>query len=267
MKPKAYCRIRPQPHYRREAFVQGLAAAGWQVEDNYPAGKPGPGDVLVIWNRYGEGEAAADAWEKFGGRVFVAENGYVGLDGHGVQYYALSVSQHCGAGRMPTGDGSRWDRLGIALQPFRDGGSHLVIRGQRGIGSRLMASPQDWHRRLAAQLARTTQRPVKLLDHPGKPACDPDVVDGLRKSFEKAHACLVWSSAAAIRALIEGVPVFFDAPHWICEGAAVKGMADLERPKRDDAARLAALQRMAWGQWTIAEIAGGEPFVRLRELA
>ena len=265
-KPVAYCKIRPLPHYRREAFVNGLQAAGYTIDNEYPTRKPGPGDVLVIWNRYGEGEAVADKWEKLGGLVFVAENGYVGLDAAGVQYYALSISQHNGAGPIPTGDGSRWEKLGIQLKPFREAGNQIVIRGQRGIGSRLMASPQDWHKRLAAALTKTTKRPVKVLDHPGKPACDPEVVEWLCKNFENAHACVVWSSGAAIRALIEGVPAFYDAPHWICQAAALKWGADLEAPKRDEAARLRALQRMAWGQWTVEELTTGEPFVRLREL-
>lgn len=263
---RAYCMIRPHPHYRRDAFVSGLQAAGWKVESTYPQRKPEPGEVLVIWNRYGEAEAVADKWEKLGGLVFVAENGYVGIDAAGVQYYALSVGQHNGAGAIPSGDGSRWASLGIELKPYRTEGHSVVIRGQRGIGSRLMASPQDWHKHLGARLAKMTARPVKVLDHPGKPACDPEVVQWLCKNFEGAHACVVWSSGAAIRALIVGVPAFYDAPHWICSGAALKGIAELESPRRDDSARLAALQRMAWGQWTIAEIATGEPFVRLREL-
>jgi hypothetical protein len=258
--------IRAQPHYRRDAFVNGLTAAGWKVESVYPTAKPGPGDVLVIWNRYGEGEAVADKWEKLGGLVFVAENGYVGLDAAGVQYYALSISQHNGAGPIPTGDGSRWEKLGIEVKPWRTDGHALVIRGQRGIGSRLMASPPDWHKRVGAHLAKLAARKVVVLDHPGKPACDPEVVAWLCKNFEQAHACLVWSSGAAIRALIEGVPAFYAAPHWICEGAALKWGGYPETPRRDDAARLAALQRMAWGQWTIDEITTGEPFVRLREL-
>lgn len=267
MKPQAYCNIRPHPHYRREAFVKGLETAGWQVQSCYPSRPPGQKDVLVIWNRYGEAEANADRWEKQGGKVFVAENGYVGLC-EGIQHYALSVSQHNGAGKWPDGDSSRWEKLGIELKPFRTEGRHILIRGQRGIGSRLMASPQDWHRRIVSDLKKYTSRPVKVLDHPGKPACDPEVVKQLVDALKGAHACVIWSSGAGIRALIEGIPVFYTAPHWVCEASAFKGLPCIESPPMEglDALRMRALHRMAWGQWSVAEISSGEPFVRLSEL-
>lgn len=271
MKPQAYCNIRPHPHYRREAFVKGLEVAGWQVQHCYPSRPPGPRDVLVIWNRYGEAEASADKWEKQGGTVFVAENGYVGHDAHGVQYYALSISQHNGAGRWVIGDGSRWEKLGIELKPWRTPldqtrPGHIVVRGQRGIGSRLMASPPDWHKRIVGELKKVTPRPVKVLEHPGKPACDPEVVKQLTDALRGAHACVIWSSGAGIRALIEGVPVFFHAPHWICGAAGMSTISMIEHPMVSDQTRLFALQNMAWAQWTVAEIASGEAFVRLTEM-
>lgn len=264
---KAYCLIRPQPHYRREAFVAGLKRAGYALADAPPP-KPSAGDLLLIWNRYGEGEALADRFEKHGAQVIVAENGYLGLDADGIQYYALSLGQHNGAGRWPIGDGSRWEKLGIELKPWRTQGQHIVVRGQRGIGSRLMASPPDWHKGIPAKLRPYTGRAVKVLEHPGKPACHPDVVKWLCDNYRGAHACVIWSSGAGIRALIEGVPVIYQAPHWICEAAAAHDLSAIEKLDgwMNDALRLRALREMAWAQWTIAEIASGEPFVRLREL-
>lgn len=253
---KAYCLVRDQPHYRREAFHAGLKAAGYSVDTSYPV-RAQDGDVLVIWNRYGQFEDAAGRFEKQGGTVLIAENGYLGADRDGIQHYALAVHQHNGAGRWPQGDGSRFAALGIEPQPWRTGGQKLVIRGQRGIGSRLMASPPNWHDLTARKLRGRTKRQIEIRPHPGGKA----VTDRSHEQYlADAHALVIWSSSVGVKALVMGVPVFYDAPHWICEDAAKRGTGELESPLRDDELRLAALERMAWAQWSVAELASGEPF-------
>jgi hypothetical protein len=255
---RAYCVIREQPHYRHDAFHAGLKACGFHVlNQQLPPEPPRPGDILVIWNRYSDREVSADKWEKLGGTVLVAENGYLGKDAGGIQYYALARHGHNGSGQWPDGEGSRWQALGIELQPWRrhDSG-HILICGQRGIGSRSMASPAGWHEDVARRLRAHTKRPVRIRLHPGNDA--PKVP--LEQDLEGAFAVLVWSSSSGVKALVQGYPVFYEAPHWICAGGAQKGIANIEAPLHDDAARLKALQRMAWAQWNIEEIALGEPF-------
>lgn len=261
MTPRAVVRIRDQPHYRRDAFIEGLRRAGYTVTDNVQTQL---GDVLVTWNRYTND---ADLWERAGGTVFVAENGYIGHDAAGVQLYALAIHGHNGSGKWPGSDARRFEALGVEVKPWRESGEHIVIRGQRGIGDSKMASPPQWHVRASRDLMRLSARRQVMQEHPGKPACHAGVAAHITESLQGAHAMCIWSSAAGVRALVEGVPVFYAAPHWICEGAAVHGVGNVERPVMDDVARLAALYRMAWAQWTVAELASGEPFARLRELA
>jgi hypothetical protein len=260
--PNAYCLVRDQPHYRRESFHAGLKAAGFKVHASQPT-RGEPGDVLVVWNKYGQFEQIAKQFERGGGLVLIAENGYLGQDRDGLQHYALAIDQHNGGGRWPQGDGSRFAALGLEPQPWRTGGQKLVIRGQRGIGSQLMASPPDWHGLAARALRSRTKRPIEIRPHPGSKA----VTDKSHEQYlADAHALLIWSSSVGVKSLVMGVPVFYAAPHWICEGAARRGLDALEQPLRDDALRLAALERMAWAQWSVAELATGEPFVRLVEL-
>lgn len=261
---RAYCLIREQPHYRRDAFVTGLARAGYDVVTQPPAGRQGPGDLLIVWNRYGSYHQAALAHERAGGLVLVAENGYLGRDRQGVQMYALACHGHNGSGWWPEGDGSRFAALGVEPRPWRAGGGYLYVRGQRGIGSPEMASPPAWHRGMAERLTRSGHV-VICEDHPGVPANDPGEVERLHERLAGASACVIWSSAMGVRALVEGVPVFYCAPHWICSGAARRGTELLDEPIKDDAARLRALERMAWAQWSIAELQSGEPFKRLVE--
>jgi hypothetical protein len=251
--------VRREPHYRREAFEAGLRRAGYTLADN---GKPtGPRDLLVQWNRKPREEERARHWEQAGGTVLVTENGYIGKDAEGRQNYALSAHAHNGAGWFPVTDEDRFAALNITPQPWRTSGNHLLVCAQRGIGSKQMASPPDWHISAKAQLLRTSARRVMVRLHPGNQPPKTRLEDDL----DGAWAGVIWSSGSGVKALIEGYPVFYDAPRWICEGAAVKGLDDIDQPVLSDELRLAAFQRMAHGQWFISEIESGEPFVRFRD--
>lgn len=275
-RPRAWCMIREAPWYRREAFTSGLKAAGFEVIGRAPDRPAGRHEVLVIWNRYGGVHETASRFEREGGTVIVAENGYLSAGGSAPKfdvhpqgpkpgdYYALSLHGHNGSGRWPEGGPERWQALGIELRPWqRNEGGHILVAGQRGIGSPLMASPVDWHEHARARIQKATKRPVKVRLHPGNNAPKVPLSDDLRGAW----ACVVWSSGSGVKALTLGIPVFYDAPHWICSpGAVHMKNANYDAPLCDDAARLRALERMAWAQWTVAEIQSGEPFRRLMEL-
>jgi hypothetical protein len=235
--------------------MAGLKAAGYEVTDTLR--DPRPGDVLVGWNRYGTIEDAAPKFERVGGRVLIAENGYIGKDHVGRQLYAIAEGQHNGAGKWHwRADTRRFHDLAIPVRPWRDGGNHLLVTAQRGIGSRSMASPHRWAEDCARRLAQRTKRPVRIRNHPEcreNPARTP-----LEEDLQGAHAVVTWASGAAVRAIIAGIPVFYEAPHWILEGAARKGINDIENPWTGD--RTPHLERMAWAQWTVEEIASGVPF-------
>lgn len=261
MSGRALVLLKPSPHYRRDSFVAGLKRIGFTV-DPARLERPEPGDVLVTWNLTGGLEAMAQRYKAAGARVLVAENAY--LSPPDKPMYALSLGGHNGAGTFPAGGPERWQALGIQPKPWREGGKHILVCAQRGIGSREMASPHAWHQKMAEKLQTVTRRPIRVRNHPGNRASGaPSLAHDLRD----AHACVIWASAAGVRALVEGVPVFYAAPHWICGHAAmrIKHAHDLEQQLVSDADRLAALQRMAWGQWTPEEIATGEPLRRLLE--
>lgn len=72
------------------------------------------------------------------------------------------------------------------------------------------------------------------------------------------HAVVVWSSTAGVKALLAGIPVFRCGPNFIAEHAARHGITEIETPFVGDRAQ--ALERMAWGQWSVEEIESGLPF-------
>lgn len=261
-KPIAHCLIREGPTYRRNAFVVGLQRCGFDVRFQIPL-TFNPGDVLVIWNKYWQFEQLADKFEAAGNAVIVAENGYIGVDGDGIQNYALALHGHNGSGRWPDGDGSRFRALNIEPAPWRTSGKHIAIRGQRGIGSKLMASPHEWHKKTHLAVMQKTGRAIYTIEHPGNGAVSNQQHNAYLRD---AHALIIWSSSVGVKALCMGVPVFYDAPHWVCESAARKGFDNIEQPLMDDGLRLRALERMAHSQYFVAEIATGEPIMRLLEL-
>lgn len=259
----AICNIRMQPHYRRDAFTAGLKRVGYSIVTE---GKPsGPEDVLVLWNRYQAQASLADSWERAGASVIVCENGYIGTDGHGHQLYAIAVGGHNGSGHVPFGSEDRFSALGVDVHPWvsRPEGYTLVC-GQRGVGSKEMASPDGWH--LAAQRKLAGGRVVKVREHPGKDCLKEAASASLEADLAGAHSVAIWSSSAGVKALVAGIPVAFDAPSWICQRAAMRGVETLKHTTiTDDVARKAALHDMAHAQWTVAEIQSGEPFARILE--
>lgn len=197
-------------------------------------------------------------WEQRGGTVIVAENGFLAKTEK--THYAVSVHQHNGAGYFPVGDEDRFSKLGFELKPWRANGTEVVVRAQRGIGSTLMASPSGWAEKTAKHLRTLTKLPVRVVYHPGdKHKAQHDAI-----AMKHAAGLVTWSSAVGVRALVEGIPVWYGAPHWICSAAASR-LKDFPVAVRDDSLRLTALHKMGQNQWHYDEIATGLPFARILE--
>jgi hypothetical protein len=215
----------------------------------------------VIWNRYGGNEAMADRFEAEGGTVLVAENGYIGRDDKGRQHYALAIHGHNGSGRWSPGDGRRWAALNVTPQPMRTAGQHVLLCPNRHFGMRGMEMPQHWVNETLAVLRKHTKRPIRVRPHPGNwQAKAPQTP--LAEDLAGAWMVVTWASSAGVHALVAGIPVIATAPHWICKGAALTRLEDIEQAAPPDL-RLGAFEGMAWAQWTVDEIASGAAFDHL----
>lgn len=216
--------LRPDPHYRREAFDAGMKAVGFKPAD------AGRCDVFIGWNRYGQLERLADQVEARGGRVLIAENASWGNDFMGGRWYSLWSRFHNRSDSIRYGGPERWDSLYVDLDPWRESGETVGLM-QRGIGPR--GTPKNWIPPGCDRIRR----------HPGKAEGVP-----LVKDLAKAAKVVTWGSGAAIKALMWGIKVESHMPLWA-------GSQD-----NTYAGRRAALQRLSWAQWRLSEIESGEPF-------
>jgi hypothetical protein len=252
---RAWSLIRESPVYRREAFARGLQKAGFTVSATFPPEKGVErGDVLVIWNRYGQWHDVATRFERQGGTVLVAENGYVGNDRSNRQVYALARDAHNGAGCWYLGGPERWAALSISIAPWREAGDHVLVCPNRSFGMPGFIMPPNWPEAVVEQLKQYTRRPIRLRPHPGNgPPRTPLAAD-----LRNAWAVVIWSSSAGCEALLAGIPVICMAPWWIAKGAAGESLKEVDNPPMPD--RMAALEKLAWAQFSVAELESGEPF-------
>jgi hypothetical protein len=248
--------IRKEPFYRRDAIERGLKRVGFAI-DTTMAHPRQQGDWLVLWNRKaGVDDQRATLWEQRGGIVIVMENGY--LQKVDKTYYAVSVHGHNGSGWFPVDTGEdRFTKLGFAIMPWRSGGTETLVRTQRGVGTPLMANPPRWAEEVYEKIRRTNA-PVRLVQHPGNHMSRTLPL----KELANAKCLVTWASSFGVLALVEGVPVFYAAPYWICEQGA-QPFKYFPKPFKDDERRQTALHKMSHGQWHFEEIAAGEPFKRI----
>lgn len=262
---RALCVIRPAPVYRRDAVLRGLRAAGYEVH-NTMMPRPCASDIIVSWNRYGVPHQQARVIEAAGGRAVIMENGYLGKDLAGDNWYALSIGHHAGRGTWPfssepaaywgmatsVGAAARWDDLGVQLGPWREPGGETIVLHQRGIGEHGVASPHRWAEDLTPRI-----KGARMRVHPGS-----GNTTTLEHDVRKASEVITWASGAALRCLVLGIPVWHAMDGWIGAPAALplKQRATGAQPLRDDSARLGMLRRMAWAQWRLSEIESGHAF-------
>lgn len=258
----AWITLRHQPPYRSDAFADGFERLGYKVQMQFPPeGGVRPKDVVVTWNLNPRYRPAALEAKRAGAPLLVAENGYIPKKAGRELYYALARDGHNGSGYWFVGNEDRWSPLNRHIGPWQDNkGGHVLVIGQRGIGSEVMKCPLNFYERvrpkISALLERVSarERPeIRFRPHPGRGGPETPLSDDLRG----AMAVVTWASNVANLALLGGIPVFRLAPYHVNE-ATIPVLDRLLDPPRPD--RLAAFQKLAWAQWSLSEIQSGEAF-------
>jgi hypothetical protein len=160
--------------------------------------------------------------------------------------------QHSGEG---VSNGERWRRLGVFIKPWRETGEHIVICPQSDHFMRVVCREHyDWLARTRDDVARLSPRVQRVRAwSPDKSALAATLEDDLAG----AHALVTHSSAAAITAILNGVPAIVTSDD--CAAKPMAGtMAQLEAPPLPShEARWQWASVLADNQWTIAEMTLG----------
>lgn len=242
---RAQCNLPDGPNYKRDAFLAGLRAAGYEVCRKID--KPESCDILVIWNRPASQESEARKFEKAGARVVVAENGYLGKSYDGRKWFSLAIGHHSGAGTWNDHGPSRWASFGIDLQDWKTEGETLIL-AQRGIGEPGIASPPGWAQEVQKRIGGRIRR------HPGT----SDRAVPILEDLQGVGPVVTWHSGGAIQAIILGHPIWHGFARWLMAPAAMPLNQWGAAPKFSDADRVRSLERMAWAIWDSEEVCSGK---------
>lgn len=156
------------------------------------------------------------------------------------------------------GDAARLAKWGVQLAPWRTDGEFVMVVPPSAAVQALFGL-KDWTTNVLSRLALCSDRRVVLSDK------DDRTKSPLAERLQGCHAVVTWTSNVAVEAVCLGVPAFTSP--WSA-AAPVSGRLDgleigLEQPLRPE--RTAWAQSLAWGQFTVDEIAAGVARERLEE--
>lgn len=240
---------------RIRIFNHALTLHGYDITDQ-PIRDPCPDDILLIWNRYSSSAVQADLFEKVGATVLVVENSYLDMKDT-KKAFAISLNHHLGGGHWPTPKHSRFDLLDITLKPWRTRGKTVLLLPQRGIGHPAVAMPKRWADKTETRLYKEAEHPVYVRRHPE--LLPEHKRTPLEHDLSKAWCVVTWASSAAIKAIVAGVPVFYEFPEWIAGSCSIFGTDQINHadPVQLMGDRETMLSNLAWGQWTTEEVYDG----------
>lgn len=255
-----------QTHWA-QAFATGLRRHGWAVEISE---RPRPVDLMAVWGVRRQLDIAGQVAR--GGQVVVLERGYLGD-----RFAWTSVSLGGGLNgraefRGLSDDPARFEaHFGGLMKPWSRRTGFALLLGQVPGDMSLQAVRGDlsgWYARTAAQLAAAGWE-VAFRPHPqavarglGKGPPDVPVIGGsLAQALAGAGLAVTFNSNAGVEAVLAGVPTLAADIGSMAWPVASHGVEEGQRrPPRE-----AWAARLAWCQWTHAEIESGACWARIGE--
>ena len=151
----------------------------------------------------------------------------------------------------------RWENLGISLQPWRRGGSHVLICPMsynfsihRGLDAK------KWLNDTIAEVSRYTDRNILV-----KPKSSDMTLD---EALMDCHAMIGYDTNAMVDAIIAGIPCFNLGPSAVAP-VALQDLKQIESPVYPDRRQWA--YNIAANQWTLNEFRNGTCWRMLQENA
>jgi len=235
---------KPKSRHVLEAFAAGCGARMARTD----AAALAPGDAAFYGVRPGWMHLLDQA-QREGRAWFWLDNAW--FDVARECYYRIGCNAVQSWSHQPS-DGSRLRALRQHIAPWRsvgkNAGRHIVVCRQSDEFLATVAQRPHWLAEVEAELAKHSERP-RIVRHKRCPR--PLIAD-----LADAWLLVTHSSAAAIEALLAGVPVIVTDPHCAAARFGTE-FAETENPQRPDGREHWAAQ-LADSQWTLAELASGK---------
>lgn len=246
------------------AFMRGCEALSCSAALRNPAGLAGQPedcfDVICVNGMQGNCQMMVALYAEQGVPAIVIDLGYI----YRPDYFQLGWQ---GINRLPAGpfDSAR------ALSMFDDipqtakhGGSYVLVCGQKqGDRQHNLPDVRAWAKHTIAALKKVSSEPIKFRPHPlyrfhldktGVAFSDPKT-ESLHDALIGARCLVTHNSTSAIEALLFGVPVFCSSSAMYAEFCNTS-LEAFDSPCFHDPTSF--FNRLAYGQWTLDEIADGK---------
>jgi hypothetical protein len=258
------------------AFLQSCQRKGFTIEENsYDA------DVAVIWSVLWNGRMARNelVWNYYHNKnkpVVVLE---VGALNRG-RLWKVGVNGINGSGYFgPTGmDSKRRNMLGINIEPWKQSNDIIIcLQHSRSEQWENMPVLEMWVDKIISETRNISDRKIIVRTHPrhriqfkhnykdvilDNPRSVDAVNDSInfKNALSSAWAVINWNSNPGVVAALHGIPVF-TGPTSLAKPIANLDFRMIEKPLMPNRDQWA--NDLAYTEWTIDEIAGGEPLDRL----
>lgn len=228
-------------------------------------------EIVVTWG-WKIGRRFRDA----GCNVLVIEGAYLGSREDRVSLGWNGLNNRAKFPAIDDG-GKRWrQQFEHLLRPWREGGAYALIMGQvTGDAALDGVRIGRWYAAAAAMAKDRLGLPARFRPHPDEvvirkirgqaigrvPGAERLDVD-LRDALADAALTLTWNSTSGVGAALAGVPVIACDEGSMAWPVAGHGLnAEVIRPEREP-----WLHRLAWCQWSAAEISRGKAWACVREV-
>lgn len=212
---------------------------------------PGPVALFTVPARW---NVLKDA-EREGREYYFGDHAYYGRR----QFYRITRNAYQWQGTEPTPSPDRFQKFGKPIQPWRIRGGHILVCPQSAVYCRMHGfDVQQWLHEVETTIRQYTTRPIRVR---WKRSRDPIGAD-----LSNAWAVVVYSSAAALDALIAGIPVFVLAPFAASARMGLSDLSRIESPAMPEG-REPFLWDLANHQWTFKEMYEGVAWRALQQEA
>lgn len=254
----------PQPGKRKstavlEAFCAG-AGGGVVFAPHFMKVRPEPAAFYGTIGLEDLFRQARRRAEQGGAEYFYLDNAW--FDCARQRYFRVCRNGLQAIGARP--DFARLKQLGVEIAPWRSSGGHVLLVEQSDYFMRHVAGFRNgalsWRESAIRILRESTDREIRVRPWQRDKS---KAATTLRQDLEGAWAVVTPASAAAIEAILAGIPAFVTDLSVALEMGSCN-FASIENPRRPDG-RAEWAARLAASQWTLDEMRAGKAWRALTE--